>query len=256
MTPVPGSDRLFRLDGRVAVVTGATSGLGFEIASGLAAFGATVALHGRDADRVARCVTEIPGARPLVFDLRDLDAMRTSLASLTAEVGHVDVLVCNAGIRDRQTLLETSVTTLREILETNLVANFALARLIVPRMMERREGRIIFVTSTAAQLGAKRGSTYAASKGGLASLARSLAVELGAYNICVNAISPGYFATQYNEGLVRDAQVSSTVIQRVPLGRWGVPAELVGAAVFLASDGATYVSGQTIVVDGGLSIAT
>lgn len=247
---------LFRLDGRVAVVTGAAAGLGFQMARAFGAAGARVAVHGRDHARVSAAAARIPGAVPVVFDLTDTQRMRAEVEALAARLGRLDILVGNAGLRDRRTLLETSTETLRALVETNLVGHFELARLAVPHMLTGGGGRIIFVTTAAVQRGTRRGSTYAASKGALDALTRSLANELGGSNILVNAISPGFFATEFNTEMVKDAAIARRIERSVPQKRWGAPYEVIGAALLLASDAGSYINGQTLSVDGGLSTSS
>jgi gluconate 5-dehydrogenase len=245
----------FRLDGRVALVTGATTGLGHAIAQAFAAAGAIVAVHGRDAARTRETAGLIPNARPIVFDINDHAGAESEIAALIGQLGRLDILVANAGIRDRRGFLSTTTEAMREVLETNLTANFRLAQLVAPRMIELGGGRIIFMSSHAASRGAGRGSSYAASKGGLVALMRALAVELGQHNICVNALSPGYFATEYNEALSKEPGVAERVDLLVPLKRWAAPAELTGPALLLASDAGSYINGHVLTVDGGLLAA-
>ena len=246
---------LFRLDGQVALVTGATTGLGFEIAQALAGAGATLAVHGRDDARVRSAAARIRGSEAVVFDLNDAAAARAAVDGVVNRLGRLDVLVGNAGIRDRSAFLQTTSQGLRDVLETNLVANFELARLVSPYMLASGGGRIIFISTVGASRGPRLGSTYAASKAGLEALTRSLAVELGPLNIRVNAISPGFFATEFNEQLLKEPTVAETILKRVPLRRCGSPNEMVGPALFLASSASSYVNGQILVVDGGLTIA-
>lgn len=251
---LPGNTNIFRLDGRTALVTGATAGLGFAMARGLSEAGAKVILHGRDQQRTAAAALAVPGAFPLVFDLDDSDATERGLAGCIGAVGAIDILVCNAGIRDRRPFLETSRKRFSEVLQTNLVGHFHLAQLVT-KSMPTRGGNIVFVSSIAAGRSPARGSTYASSKAALESLTRSLAVELGSHCIRVNAISPGYFATDANSGLVNEPSVVEVVKSRIPLQRWAQPAEIVGGLIFLVSDAATYVTGHTLVIDGGMSVA-
>jgi len=245
---------LFRLDGKTALITGASEGLGFEMARGLAAYGAKVIVHGRNAEKVYAAVSKIDGAIPALFDLRDRDGMNSEIDRLLAEVKRIDILVCNAGQRDRREFLTTSRDTLEELLEVNLSANFELAHRLVPAMIEAKAGRILFVTSIAALQGTGRGPTYSASKGGLAAMARALAVELGEHNICVNCLAPGFFATEYNVPATQTPATIERMNKRVPLKRWGKPEEIIGAALLLASDAGSYITGQTLLLDGGMSI--
>jgi gluconate 5-dehydrogenase len=225
------------------------------MARGLADAGAIVGLHGRDPAKVAAATSAIPGAESVVFDLTDVGGMERAVRGFIDAHGGLDVLVCNAGLRDRQVFLETTADTLRDLLETNLVANFELLQQVAPHMIRAGRGSVILVTTNAAVRGQRRGSTYSASKGGLDALTRALAVELGRHGVRVNALSPGFFATGANEPLMSDPAVRATVDSRVPLKRWAQPHEMIGPALFLASDASSYISGQSIHVDGGMSIA-
>jgi len=245
---------LFRLDDKVALITGATRGIGFEIARGLADAGAVVGVHGRG-ESVCEAAASIPRAAPVAFDLRDEEAAKTAVLSFAGEHGFPDILVCSAGLRDRRTLLDSSVESLRQLLEINLVGHAGLVRLLAPHMAEKGGGSIIFVTTSTVTRAARAGATYGASKGGLDALTRALAVELAPHRIRVNAISPGFIATEFNAAMTQDPVWTTFIESRVPQGRWAAPEELVGPALFLASAASSYVTGHTLVVDGGLTIA-
>lgn len=251
--PVSAPDP-FRLDGKVALVTGAVGGLGFEIARAYAAAGALVGVHGRDAARVAAAASWI-GGEPLCFDLADREAMAHEVARFEESHGTIDILVLNAGMRDRRPAVEIDADAFGEVVDVNLTANYAVVRQALPAMMAARRGCILFVTSNAAQRGYPNSASYAASKAGLAALTRSLARELGQYGIRVNAISPGYFATEYNAHMVDDPAVIERVRQIVPLQRWGQPHEIAGPALLLASEAGAYINGHSLTIDGG-SLAT
>jgi len=248
---------LFDLSGRVALVTGAGQGLGLEIAAALAAAGAHVVLNGRQAARLeaaAEHIQESGGtASPLPFDIADPDAVGAAFERIEGAFAGLDILVSNVGIRHRFPLTETTAEDVHRVLEVNLVAAFHLAKAAVALMIPRGRGRIIMVTSIAGPLGRANDSAYIAAKGGLAGFVRALAVEFGPQGITTNAIAPGYFATETNSAMVDDAEVEAFVKRRIPLQRWGEPKEIAGAAVFLASDAATYVNGHVLTVDGGLS---
>lgn len=245
----------FSLESRVALVTGGAQGLGQAIAAGLAQAGAHVIVAARNAERVHAAVALLASAggsaEPLVLDVTDAAAVDAAFARIDATHGRLDILVNNAGARNRSNMAHLDAADLREMLETNLVAPYALCRHAAQLMRRGRYGRIVNVSSIAGQVARANDVLYPATKGGLDALTRAMAADLGRDGVTVNAVAPGYFATEPNQPMVDDADVAAWLRQRTALGRWGQPDEIAGAVVFLASGAASYITGHVLAVDGG-----
>jgi gluconate 5-dehydrogenase len=244
----------FSLKGRVALVTGASRGLGFAMAQALAEHGATVVLNARDATALVDAANKLK-ADHSAFDVTDVTQCRDGLARLVEKHGKLDILINNAGIQHRKPLTEWEDADFDRVIAVNLSACFRLARDAAKLMLPNKFGRIINTGSVAAILGRPTIHAYVAAKAGLHGLTRSMAAEIGRHGVTVNAIAPGYFATELNTALLEDKAFTAWVESRTPAGRWAKPSELGGAAVFLASDAASYVNGHVLAVDGGLSVS-
>lgn len=242
-----------KLAGKTALVTGAGRGLGLEIAHGLAGNGAHVVLHGRKPAELDEAMHALAAdgasVSTLVADLADEASTAAACRKLVEQRGSVDILVNNAGVRDRRPLDQLDRAALRALLEVNLVAPFDLVRQLAPHMPDG--GRIVNITSIAGPIARAGDPGYIATKGGLDALTKALAAELGHRAITVNAVAPGFFATEANSALVADPGIAERLSHRTSLGRWGVPKELVGAVVFLCSPEASFITGVTLPVDGG-----
>jgi NAD(P)-dependent dehydrogenase (short-subunit alcohol dehydrogenase family) len=244
------------LKSKVAVVIGGTSGIGLALAKGLAQAGADVVPSGRRTELVRSAADEIQalGQKSLAVpsDVTERASLEALLAATCAEFGKVDILVNCAGITKRTPTLEVSESEWSQILETNLTGTLRACQIFGRQMIERRNGRIINIGSLSSVLGIFEVAAYGASKSGVASLTRTLAVEWAPYGVCVNAIVPGVFRTDLNKALLDGSPRGQEFLMRTPMRRFGKLDELVGAAVFLASDAASFVTGHLLAVDGGI----
>ena len=245
----------FRLDGQAALVTGSTRGIGWAIARGMAESGSTVYINGRDKKVLAaRCKNLIElgySAKAAHFDATDIETVDRFFDSTETPI---DILVNNAAIRLREPIREISPKAFSKVVEANLNSVYAISRSFANRLVDQQKmGSLINITSIAGPRARPGDPAYTASKGGLEALTRSLAVELAPLVRC-NAIAPGYFATDANASYVHNEEVKQFVEHRIPLKRWGQPEEIAGAAIFLASDLGSYITGHTLVIDAGLTI--
>ncbi|BCH23402.1 gluconate 5-dehydrogenase [Mesorhizobium sp. L-8-10] len=246
----------FSLKNRTALVTGSGAGLGLEIARALAQAGARVWLNGRSPSRLAHLIDQL-GSEGLdvstsAFDIADDAERRSAVKAFGSDTP--DILVNNVGLRDRRSLSEMSDDDVRRLIEVDLTASALLTRDLAESMKSRGFGRIITVTSIAGAVARPGNTVYSAAKQGLTGLMRALAVEYGPFGITSNAIAPGFFATETNRAMSEDPDVNEYLKRRVPLGRWGQPHEIAGAAVFLASQASSFVNGHVLTVDGGMTI--
>jgi gluconate 5-dehydrogenase len=249
----------FDLTGKVALVTGAYRGLGFAIAGGLARSGATVVLNGRRPEELAaakkKLVDQGLAASTTVFDVTDATGIRRGVDGIVESYGHLDIVVNNAGIQRRHPLVDFPQSEWDEVIATNLTAPYLVSQAALPGMIARRSGKIINIASLMSELARPTVVPYTAAKGGVRQLTRGMAVELAPHNIQVNAIAPGYFATEMNRALIDNPEFDAWVCKRTPAGRWGQPDEIAGLAIFLASSAANYMTGQLLFIDGGMSVA-
>lgn len=250
---------MFNLSGKVALVTGASRGLGWAMAESLAKAGAHVALNARDAAALDARVVEL-AARGLsgeacAFDVTDAKKARRRVAELAQRHGRLDILVANAGINHRQPITQFELADFQRVLDTNLVAVWVLCKAAAQQMLPRQQGRMILTGSISAINARPTISAYVATKGAVHALTKQLAVEMAPQGITVNCIAPGFFATEMNTALTENPEFNAWVCARTPAGRWGRPAEIGPAAVFLASDEASYVSGLVMTVDGAFTAA-
>ena len=246
---------LFRLDGRLALLTGSSQGLGLAMAKGLGQAGARVVLNGRNVEKLERArqglVDEGIEVFGYAFDVTDAASVEEAVGRVEDEVGPIDILVNNAGINRRAPFEAFPVEQWREVMDTNLNAMFYVSKAVGARMISRKRGKIINIASLLSEAARPSITPYTASKGAVKMLTKGMAVEWAPHNIQVNAIGPGYFVTEMNRPLVEDPKFDAWVKQKCPSGRWGDPSELVGAAVFFASAASDFVTGQVLYVDGG-----
>ncbi len=253
---------LFSLEGKVALVTGAAYGIGFAMASALASAGARIAFNCRSQEHMDKALAEYKKlgiqAKGYLCDVTDEAQVQAMVADIDKDLGVIDILVNNAGIIKRIPMTQMSADEFRQVIDIDLNAPFIVSKAVIPGMIEKGHGKIINICSMMSELGRETVSAYAAAKGGLKMLTRNIASEYGEYNIQCNGIGPGYIATPQTAPL-REKQADgsrhpfdSFIIAKTPAARWGVPEDLMGPAVFLASDASNFVNGHILYVDGGI----
>jgi gluconate 5-dehydrogenase len=250
-------EKLFTLPNSVALVTGSSAGIGLAIARGLAGAGATVVINGRDGDKVESVVDQLTEegfkAFGAAFDVTHRAEVGEAVNWIEAEIGPIDVLVNNAGIQRRGALEDYPEETWRELMSANLDSVFFVGQAVAKHMIGRRAGRIINIGSVQSELARITIAPYTASKGAVKMLTKGMATDWGQHGLRVNAIAPGYFKTELNKALVEDEKFSGWLTARTPMARWGDVDELVGAAIFLASEASSFVNGHILYVDGGIT---
>ena len=247
----------FRLDGRLALVTGSSGGIGLALARGLAQAGASVVLNGRNLDKLAQAAALLASeglrVHARAFDVTEHEAVEASIGSIEAELGAIEVLINNAGMTRRAAFHELSASDWDDVMRTNVDSIYHVGQAVAKRMLPRKRGRIINICSVMSELGRPGTVVYTASKGAVKMLTKGMAIDLGPHGINVNGIGPGYFKTELTEKLVADESFSQWLINRTPSRRWGDVEDLAGAAVFLASDASRFVNGHILYVDGGVT---
>jgi len=250
-------DNLFDLSGKVAIVTGASRGLGQYLGRALARAGADLVITSRTVESLTPFRAEIEGlgrrALPLALDVRDYDSIQRMVAAAADAYGKIDILVNNAGCNVRKLAMDVTWDDWNLVLDTNLRGSFFVAQAVVRHMLARRYGRIVQIGSVTSVNGYAGLAPYGASRGGVRQMVMSLADDWGPYGITVNVLAPGWFKTAQSAVLYEDREWVDYLVDRIPLRRPGQPRDLDGAVVFLASDASEYVTGQILLVDGGIS---
>ena len=247
----------FSLEGKVALITGASYGIGFAIASAMAEAGARIVFNDLNQELVDKGIAAYKqkgiAANGYVCDVTDEDSVNALVRTIETEVGIIDILVNNAGIIKRIPMIEMSAADFRKVIDVDLNAPFIMAKAVIPSMIQKGHGKIINICSMMSELGRETVSAYAAAKGGLKMLTKNIASEYGEYNIQCNGLGPGYIATPQTAPLREEGHpFNSFIIAKTPAARWGKPEDLAGPAIFLASEASDFVNGHILYVDGGI----
>lgn len=249
----------FSLDGRIALVTGSSRGIGLAIGRALLDAGATLVVHGRDAARAEATAAALrreygeDRVAHAAFDVTDADAVAAAVVDIEARIGAIGILVNNAGIQHREPLLEVSLENWNRVIETNLTSAFLVGREVARHMIERGAGKIVNICSVQTDLARPTIAAYTAAKGGLRNLTRAMTAEWAPHGIRINGVAPGYIRTELTQALIDDESFNAWVLGRTPAGRWGEPEDIGGPVVWLASDASRFVTGQVVFVDGGMT---
>ncbi|HYP95864.1 MAG TPA: SDR family oxidoreductase [Mycobacterium sp.] len=254
-----GAGSLFDLTGRLALITGSSRGIGLAIAAGLAGAGAQVVLNGVDGPRLERTrdkLCERYGADTVhtaQFDVTDSDQVQSAVADIESRIGPIEVLVNNAGLQHREPLLEVSLDNWNRVLQVDLTSAFLVGREVARHQLVRGSGKIINICSVQTDLARPSIAAYTAAKGGLRNLTRAMTAEWAAGGLQINGLAPGYIHTEMTQALVDDSTFNNWILGRTPAARWGTVDDLVGPAIFLASRASSYMNGQVLFVDGGMT---
>lgn len=248
---------MFSLRGKRALITGSSRGIGYGIAEALAGAGAEIIINSRNPEALGEAAANLAdggaSVKALAFDVTSEDSVEDAISHAETEIGPIDILVNNAGMQHRASLETWSLDKFEQVMSTNVTSAFLVSRAVVKGMISRRKGRIINICSVLSTFARNSVAPYSASKAAIANLTRGMAVDWARHNINVNGIAPGYIATELNQALLENQEFNAWIEKRTPMARWGQPAELGGAAVFLASDASTFVNGHILYVDGGFT---
>lgn len=248
---------LFDLTGRRALITGSSQGIGYALAEGLAQHGASVLINGRTAETVEKAVAALRekgfAADAAIFDVTQKVPVVEGVAEIESRIGSIDILINNAGMQFRSPLEDFPADKWEQLLVTNISSAFYVGQAVARGMIERKAGKIINIASVQSEMARPGIAPYTATKGAIRNLTRGMCADWAKYGLQINAIAPGYFKTPLNQALVDNPEFSGWLEKRTPAGRWGNVEELVGAAVFLAGRGSSFVNGHTLYVDGGIT---
>ena len=251
------STALFDLTGQRALITGSSQGIGYALAKGMAAAGASIVLNGRDAGKLEKAAADLraEGAsiEVLAFDVTDHEAVKAAVDGFEATHGAIDILVNNAGMQHRTELENFPADAFERLLQTNIASVFHVGQACANHMIKRKAGKIVNIASVQTALARPGIAPYTATKGAVANLTKGMATDWAKYGLTCNALAPGYFDTPLNAALVADPDFSEWLAKRTPAGRWGNVEELVGACIFLSSNASTFVNGHCLFVDGGIT---
>jgi gluconate 5-dehydrogenase len=254
---VESSLNMFNLAGRRALITGSSTGIGLALAKGLAGAGAHVVLNARNEERLSEAVGQLldqgASAHAANFDVTDPEDVERAIENIESRIGPIDILVNNAGMQRRAPLEQFTQSQWEELMKTNVESVFLVAKSVARHMIARKRGKIINICSVQSELGRPNIAAYTASKGAVKMLTKGMAIDWGQHGIQVNGLGPGYFKTELTQALVNDEKFSAWLISRTPSRRWGDVEDLIGAAVFLASDSSNFVNGHILYVDGGVT---
>ena len=247
----------FDLSGRLALVTGSSAGIGLALAQGLAGAGAAVVLNARRTDKLQASAEALraQGAtvHAMAFDVTEATAVAAAVARIEAEIGAIDILVNNAGMQKRAPLQDFEQADWQQLMRTNLDSVFIVGQAVARHMIGRKRGKIINICSVQSELGRPGIAPYTATKGAVKMLTKGMAIDWGPHGLQVNGLGPGYFKTELTDALVKNEEFTRWLVGRTPSRRWGDVEDLIGAAVFLASDASNFVNGHILYVDGGVT---